>query len=273
MKKTIYLFIGTIGIFVLFTSEIYFSGGSPGAKTGSPGDEGLTCTGCHAGTVNSASGWITSDIPATGYMPGETYTITATGTHTGVVKFGFEVTAEDNTDAKTGTFVITNTTETKLINSDAAVTHSPSGTIPNGNMKTWSFDWTAPAEGTGDVTFYGAFNATNGDGETSGDVVYNTNYSAMEHVVGVNEIQNEDIAVNVYPNPFTDYVTVTSQNDEKQIAKVQVFNQAGSLLRQVNTVSVSGKWKIETNDLNTGMYFVVVENTDNTTVSKSIIKL
>lgn len=272
MKKTIYLFIGAIGLFVLFTSELYYSGGSPGAKTGSPGD-GATCTQCHAGVVNPASGWITSDIPATGYMPGETYSITATGTHTGVVKFGFEVTAEDNTDAKVGTFVITNSTETKLINSDAAVTHSPNGTTPSGNMKEWTFDWTAPAEGTGDVTFYGAFNATNGNGGTSGDVVYNTEYSVMEHVVGVSEIRNDDIAVNVYPNPFTDYVTVSSQNNEKQISKVQVFNQAGNLLRQVNNSSVSGKWMIETNDLKTGMYFVVIENTDNTTVSKSIVKL
>lgn len=272
MKKIIYVLMSGIGMIVLLTSNLDNSGGSPGGKTGSPAD-GATCTQCHSGTANAVEGWITSDIPATGYMPGETYTITATGSHEGVDKFGFEVTAEDNTDEKTGTFMITNADENKLTNDNSAVTHQPGGTTPSGDMRTWTFDWTAPAESTGDITFYGAFNATNGNGGTSGDVVYTSDYTVMEHAVGVNEIGQENIEVSLYPNPFTDYIRVSMKDDKKQVSSIQLFNQAGSMVRQITVSSNSNEWRLNANDLNAGMYFVVIETTDNTKVSKSIIKL
>lgn len=272
MKKIIYVLMSGIGMIVLLNSNLDSSGGSPGGKTGSPAD-GATCTQCHTGTANPVEGWIASDIPATGYMPGETYTITATGSHEGVVKFGFEVTAEDNADAKTGTFEITNADESKLTNSNTAVTHQSEGTTPSGNMKSWTFDWTAPDESTGDVTFYGAFNATNGNGGTSGDVVYTSNYTVMEHAVGVNEIGHQELEVSLYPNPFTDYIRVSMKDNEKQVSSIQLFNQAGSMVNQINASSNSNEWRMETNDLNAGLYFVVLETIDNTKVSKSIIKL
>ena len=119
MKNYFYFLIAIAGMFFLLTSGTENSGGSQGGKTGSPGDGGATCTNCHSGTATAQEGWITSNIPAEGYTPGETYTITATGTHNGVGKFGFEVTAEDNADAKTGTFVITNSDESQLANNDS----------------------------------------------------------------------------------------------------------------------------------------------------------
>ncbi len=157
-----------------------FSTGSPGGRTGSPGDSGQNCTGCHSGSPQSASNWITTNIPPAGYVPGQTYTITASGTHTGVVKFGFELTAENSQGIKAGTFIITNLTQTKLINQNKAVTHLAGGTTPSGNTKTWSMNWTAPAQGTGPITFYAALNAANGNGNNSGDVIYLTSATVQE---------------------------------------------------------------------------------------------
>jgi hypothetical protein len=127
------------------------SGGSPGARTNSPLD-GSNCTDCHTGTASTVNDWITTNIPGTGYVPGQTYEITATGTHGGVQKFGFELTAEDGS-SKVGSFEITNATETKLVNSDNSVTHTSAGNTPSGDQKSWSVNWTAPSAGTGDVTF------------------------------------------------------------------------------------------------------------------------
>lgn len=182
MKKTIYLLLAVAGLFTLLTSELEYSSGSPGGKTGSPGDNGNTCTQCHGGTASPQEGWITSTIPAEGYVPGETYTVTATGTHDGVVKFGFEVTSEDMSAEKTGTLIVTNATENQLANGNSSITHKSTGTTPSGNMKTWSFDWVAPAQGTGDITFYGAFNAANGNGNNSGDVIYTSTLPVVEYV-------------------------------------------------------------------------------------------
>lgn len=148
------------------------SSGSPGGRSGSPGDGGATCVQCHTGTASATSGWITSNIPASGYVPGETYQITATGTHSGVVRFGFELTAENTSGGKVGTFTITDTPRTKLINQGNALTHTFNGTTVSGNSSSWSANWTAPGTNIGQIRFYAAFNAANGNGNTSGDVVY-----------------------------------------------------------------------------------------------------
>lgn len=188
MKNYIYYLSALFFLFVLLTAEIENGGGSIGGKTGSPGDNGNTCTECHGGTASPQNGWITSNIPVDGYTPGEIYTITATGTHNGVVKFGFEATAENSTGTKVGTIAITNSTETKLVNNNKSVTHKSTGTTPSGNTKSWSFNWTAPAAGTGNVGFYAAFNAANGNGNSTGDVIYKSSLSVPEFIPPVNGI-------------------------------------------------------------------------------------
>ncbi|NOU48921.1 MAG: T9SS type A sorting domain-containing protein [Bacteroidales bacterium] len=151
------------------------SAGSPGGKSGSPGDSNATCTQCHSGTASSVSGWITTNIPAEGYTPGGSYVITATGTHAGVVKFGFELTAETSAGAKIGTFTITEPTRTQLVNVNKAVTHTQAGNVPTGNTNTWTMNWTAPASNVGQIRFYAAFNAANGNGNNTGDIIYKSN--------------------------------------------------------------------------------------------------
>jgi hypothetical protein len=158
MKKRIPLFIPAIlGIALLVTA---FGGvensdrpnGSPGGYTGSPGD-GRNCTDCHGGSASNVTGWITSNIPADGYTPGATYTITATATGTG--NKGFEISPQTLAGGLLGS--LTPGSGNKLCNSNKAITHSAA---VGGSSATWTFSWTAPAAGTGSVTFYGAFVVT-----------------------------------------------------------------------------------------------------------------
>ena len=67
--------------------------GSPGGKSGSPLDGG-NCTMCHGSGINSGPGSfnISSDVPTTGFISGETYTITIQGSHPPLTKYGFELT-------------------------------------------------------------------------------------------------------------------------------------------------------------------------------------
>ncbi len=201
--KLLFVFIIPV-VLILYAN----SSGSPGGKSGSPGDGNTTCTQCHTGTASPQSGWITSNIPSEGYTPGQTYQITATGTHSGVVKFGFELTAETSSGVKTGTFVITDATRTKLINNSKAVTHTTAGNVPSGNTSTWTMNWTAPATDVGQVRFYAAFNAANGNGGTGGDVVYTStlfvNAAAPEALLSV--VPN---SANQGSNPT---LTITGQN-------------------------------------------------------------
>ena len=211
MKKLL-LFIPitlTIAIFFYPKSSTSTSTGSPGGKTGSPTD-GVNCTQCHnAGSGSGAT--ITSNIPSTGYVPGTTYTITATVAQTGINKFGFEITAEKNAGGtKTGTFFVTNSTQTKLINNNTAITHEAAGTSGTNN-KSWSMDWQAPTSGTGAVTFYGAYIGANGNGQNTGDSYHPANLTFNEAVVNstINLSEKNDFIFNTLNKTIESNTTIS----------------------------------------------------------------
>ena len=132
------------------TMVLAYPNGAPAGKTGSPGD-GSNCVSCHNGSASTVTGWITSNIPAQGYTPGTTYAMTVTVTGTGAK--GFEVSPQSVTGAQLGVLIAG--TGNKLVGGTKYVTQSTAG--PSSGTKVWNFSWTAPAAGTGTVTFYGAF--------------------------------------------------------------------------------------------------------------------
>lgn len=151
MKKTFLLLaIVVIAVVGLTSFETLYPTGAPAGYTGSPGD-GQNCTSCHGGTATSSTGWITSNIPASGYVPGTTYQITATNSLTGSGKFGFEVSPQNASGTLLGTLAAG--ANCQLVGGGKYVTH----TNASPSISTWTFNWTAPAAGTGNVTFYGAF--------------------------------------------------------------------------------------------------------------------
>jgi hypothetical protein len=155
MKRKIYFFLPVLFLAIIMLASFGgdessdYPGGSPAGYTGSPGD-GQNCTSCHNGSASNVSGWITSDIPAEGYTPGGNYTITVTVSGSGTK--GFEVSPQNASGTLLGT--LTAGSGNHLTGSGKYVTQS-SGS--NSNPKVWTFQWTAPAAGTGEVTFYGAF--------------------------------------------------------------------------------------------------------------------
>lgn len=177
MKKVLLLIVCIVAAFVTFTSNTNnahsSTSGSPAGRTGSPGDA-VSCTnGCHGGTPvsNSANAEITSTIPSTGYVPGQTYTVTATVSGSGLVKFGFQVSPQNASGVQRGTLVRTDVANTQLVGGSKYITHTGAGTSGS-NGRTWTFNWVAPAAGTGAFTFYGSFNASNNNGGSSGDIIY-----------------------------------------------------------------------------------------------------
>ncbi len=256
------------------TTSVYANtGGSPGGRSGSPNDNATApfgpgnCTACHSGsTVNSGNGLatITSNIPAGGYVPGQTYTITAGIGELGISKFGFEVTAEKDADnTKTGTFALTNATNTKFVNSNNAVSHTAAGTTPlTTNATTWSFDWTAPVAGTGNVTFYGAFNSADGTGSV-GDKIYTKTLAVTEDVsTGLADNLNQT-SFSIFPNPAKNRITFKSEND---IESVVVYDVNGKMMNLNN--DFENGLNIEA--LSSGIYIVHV-NANNTISTQKLI--
>lgn len=115
-------------------------------------------TGCECHGL-SADPTVTVDItglPAE-YNPGETYQLTVTvtgGPATTKGGFNLEVTA--------GTLSpVDSSVQTNAFQNQSTHTHP--------NQRSWDVDWTAPAQGTGPVTFWAAGNAVNGNGNAGGD--------------------------------------------------------------------------------------------------------
>src|ERR1035437_3570961 len=176
-------FMAAVFIYDAFTNFGSTNSAGPAAGyTGSPGD-GISCDNpsCHSGSaVTNVTGWITSNIPVAGYMGGTTYTVTATATYAGKVKFGFQVSPQDANGVQKGTLVVTDAAHTQLTGGTKYIEHNLSGTTGTTGSHTWSFNWVAPPQGSGTATLYGAFNCSNNNGASTGDLIYLSNLTVPE---------------------------------------------------------------------------------------------
>ena len=124
-----------------------------GWSAGKTGSSTSGCS-CHGGGANQVTPSL-SGLPVDGYAPDSTYNLTigGSGGPTGS-NGGFNLDADDGTFSNPGS---------NAQISSGEVTHS------NSNARSWTVNWTAPANGSGNVTFDLAVNFVNGNGNTNGD--------------------------------------------------------------------------------------------------------
>jgi len=245
MKKYLLIIPITIALAIFFypTTSNSYGTGSPGGKTNSPLDGG-SCTQCHyAGLGTGAT--ITTNIPPSGYIASQVYTITANINQSGINKFGFEISAEEANfgSAKTGSFMVTNSSQTKFVNNNEAITHKSGGTS-GFNSKSWSMDWEAPSSGTGSVTFYGAFLGANGDGSNSGDTYHSATFTVNEGLINSTN--------NISSNNQMTFNTITKTIESKTILSVYDIRGELVLITNSNSTNIS--------HFNPGIYILKSEN-------------
>lgn len=147
------------------------SSGPPPGFSGSPLDN-KSCGlggGCHLTPSIEQGGMITSNIPASGYIPDSVYSITVQVAEAGRQKFGFQASVLNTLEDHAGGLVAGS--ESQLVGNGDFITHDATGNSGQG-MKSWSFNWQAPSSQSDAVTFYAAFNAANGNNATNGDIIY-----------------------------------------------------------------------------------------------------
>lgn len=175
--------IALTGIFVLQGYKAGPAKDSNQTVTGAPFNSNKTCSKCHSG--GNFGGSINlqlldaSNTPVTSYIPGATYTYKISMGHTsGTPKYGFQTTAaltsSGNTNYNNWGSLPSNTHNT-VVSGRNYVEQSTS--LTSGDI---SISFTAPAAGSGTLTFYAAGNLVNGNGGTSGDQPVNTSLTITE---------------------------------------------------------------------------------------------
>ncbi len=260
MKKIIFCVFTFILLVILFESfaplKIMRRDGTDPGYTGSPGDTLKNCTVCHGGVATTKAGWITSNIPASGYVSGQTYQIKAKNSVMGGTRFGFEVSPQALNGNLLGTMVITDTARTKLVGNDKYVTYKSAG-VDGVDSNIWTFNWIAPAKGTGQVVFYGAFNANPGhkgsDGTTLSTLTVNESTAN-----GLYQIPKKVLNFSVFPNPSNDIVNIQFEMKGTEKVILDIADLTGKQIAVIINKKVSGEItkQFNTSDLPNGIYLV-----------------
>ena len=250
--KHLPLILSAAAILLFSSYALIYPGGSPAGYSGSPGD-GKNCTTCHGGTATTTAGLITSNIPVSGYAPGQTYLITATNNLTGSGAYGFEVSPQNAAGTQLGTLVAG--TGSKLVSGSKYVTQS----IANSTTKSWTFSWIAPTAGTGQVTFYGAMARDLQSGTTLSSLV-------VPEAITTGLSENQTFA-KVLTSGSNGLITVVL-NENTNKAKISVFDLSG---RQLHSTAVSGGGSYQLDQaFKTGIYIVMIQ-ADNSVYKKKIV--
>jgi uncharacterized protein (TIGR03437 family) len=174
-------------------------------RSGAPGDNGTisplgpTCASCHTGPSNPTAGSIQiSAAEGSTYTPGQKQRITVTINATPAARvYGFQATARllsDLAHGQAGTLQPTNNDAQQVVCEDDRLfpcrTDAPIQFIEHKSnaqqSNVFQFDWLPPTDSSaGDVRFYVAANAANGDGkETPGDRIFTANITLTPNAGG-----------------------------------------------------------------------------------------
>jgi trimeric autotransporter adhesin len=269
MKKVIFTLFTVAFLAFLFSSNSggrATSGGS--GNTGAP-SEG-TCANCHSGGSYNPSLSVQifqagTQTPVTQYMAGITYDmkVTVTAAMGSPAGYGFQMVAlrSGNTNAGSWSNPGANT-KTATAGGRNYVEHGVGGTYSSTN--TFTMKWTAPAAGTGAVTFYSSGNAINGNGGTGGDSPVNTSISITEMVqnISAGTASNVTIAdVGNVGNGTDLQFTFSAATNQNSVGQYRVM-----LVKQANAAAFS---LAAANAVATGRYTPVTP-TANTTYSQTL---
>lgn len=278
MKKVIYIAfftgIALIGLQSLTLPDTMKKDGAEPGYTGSPGDSFKNCTACHGGVPVQVDGWLTSNIPAEGYEPGQTYTIRAINKEVGATRFGFEVSPQNEAGALLGSMIITDSIRTKFVGGVKYITYTANG-VEGQDSLDWSFDWIAPAKGTGAVTFYAGFNS-NYEGHKDEDKTYLNELTVVEKATtSITNVVKNRYAISVYPNPTTDQLNIDFVLEKNAKVRIDLFDLSGKLAVHLYEQDLTtGRQQLNlsiSNNLSRGAYLVKVQINGNSYTKKIII--
>ena len=237
-------------IIVLCAANIVWAHNSyMGGYSGALGTSKTCASSCHA---SSAGTIVVTGFPSV-YQPGKTYAISVK-TNGGNKIINFNATTRKGvTSAIAGTFAAG-------LNS-ALYTGTDGGVYaPTHLVDSAQFQWTAPAAGTGTVTFYIAGMQGTSTGSSSGKST-KLSVSATENTTAVaigDQVNTDFTLTQNFPNPFNPATTIGYRIANRSRVTLKVFDAAGrEIATLVDGQKEAGTHSISFNasGLSSGTYF------------------
>ena len=274
--KFIYTFFGlaAFGLLALSNSSGRASFSGQGATT-APGD-GTVCSSCHNGGNYGASVNVrlkdkVSGETVTEYTPNETYDVEViVGTTTAPGGYGFQVIALKDTDnSSVSTWANNVTPNTKFKTIGSRQYFEQANVLPDSIMVS---EWTAPAAGTGSVTFYAAGNAVNGTGTSANDQAVTNEFTFTESTTSTLSLTKMGIRMNTFPNPTIDVLNLSLEMNASKELTINIYNLEGNRMETQNVMTQSGdnQFRFDVASYNSGMYFLEVADGANQTAIRFV---
>ncbi len=250
------------------------SSGAPSSSTGAPDEQTCGMTTCHDdNSMNSGTANLTIEVGKFGDNQYEGLPIKIKISDPGKIRFGFQVTALNESNKKVGQFVITDSLRTQIIGGKVSLpdrdylTYTYFGTLSDkAGVTEWESNWKPTGtDKTGKVTFYVAAIAANNDGEDKGDFVYTTKAStAWENTLNTNKlmpVSNINVILSITGltilNPHNSYIKTISISDN-----------TGKLILTKNLKNSDSETQISLPEKASGIIIVTIQTASETITKK-----
>ncbi|WP_412070288.1 choice-of-anchor V domain-containing protein [Rubrivirga sp. IMCC43871] len=254
------------------------SGSNPGFAGNLTRGDGSpqTCNVCHStADLNTGSGSVVIDAPAAA-TSADVVRITVTVDNqtdpatAGSRRQGFQATVRDPADPSGsvwGTLALVDAASTRFSGSaEAYVTHTAGGT----GQTTWQFDWTPGGERVGAARIYVVGNAADGNGGSSGDLIYTQTADVLVTPVAADDGPDAARLGTAHPNPARRGTAVRFDAVGLGEATARVIDATG---RTIGTVPVgTGALVVDTEALAPGAYTLVVDGATRRTRALAVVR-
>jgi dienelactone hydrolase len=89
--------------------------------------------------------------------------------------------------------------------------------------------------------------------------------------VGINEVGN-NANFTVYPNPASDAIYLVNKNSNDPVYSIEIYDMLGKRVYQNTQLNISSAYKVDRNDLPSGLYFVTARSKQGTVTKKIIFE-
>lgn len=271
-------------VFLALLATVVFMGNKNGrastppgfGNTGAPGDQSsggqpVLCNDCHSpANVNPIASTTTISVldsagnAVTQYLPGKQYIarVTINTVSGNPLRWGFQMIAlkdAGNTDLDGFGDMNPNNYKIVTVNSTGR-TYAEHDNASTSNI--FNVKWTAPAAGTGNITFYASGNAVNNNGQNTGD---GSSSSSLKLTEGsLSSTQNPDadrIGLRIWPNPIGTEGSFSAVLPQAGNYRVAVHDLSGRMVWESNRALPAGEWRFDlpASEWAPGIYFISLQ--------------